>query len=134
MIEARDARRAGTFWRGAHISRLWLKASPWLFTTTFIVLFFWTNSRQYATFDLQAPDVPRFSQAIWNTLHGRFLYSSIIDDFILSFHFSPFLALLPMLFGAVALALLLNGSYNGERLPFDTGEESIRLLEAVIEQ
>lgn len=87
-------RRAGEIVRRAAGSRLWLKGSPWLFATAFIAVFFWTNSRQYATFDLQAPDVPRFSQAIWNTLRGRFLYSSIIDDSILSFHFSPFLALL----------------------------------------
>lgn len=64
----------------------------------FTALFFFLTSRQYQTFDLYAPDVDYFDQAIWNTLHGRFLYSTIIERSILSYHFTPFFALLSPLY------------------------------------
>ncbi|UCG22890.1 MAG: DUF2079 domain-containing protein [Chloroflexota bacterium] len=61
-----------------------------LFTATFLYL----NTRQYLSFSLQAPDIDRFDQALWNTLRGRFLFSSIPNKTILAYHFSPYMALL----------------------------------------
>lgn len=60
----------------------------------FTALFLWLNSRHYLTFSLQAPDIDRFDQAIWNTLRGRFLFSTIPNKSILAYHFSPYMALL----------------------------------------
>lgn len=60
----------------------------------FVAVFFWLTSRQYVTFDVRAPDLERFDQAIWNTLHGRFLYSTMKAGSLLGNHFSPFMALL----------------------------------------
>ena len=60
----------------------------------FTLLFFLLNSQKYLSLELQAPDTDRFFQAIWNTLRGRFLYSTITDRSILAYHFSPYLALL----------------------------------------
>ena len=60
----------------------------------FTAVFLWFNTRQYLTFSLQAPDIDRFDQAIWNTLRGRFLFSTIPNKSILAYHFSPYMALL----------------------------------------
>ena len=71
--------------------------SRWAALTMAIIftgVFLWLNSRQYLSFQTQAPDIDRFYQAIWNTLRGRFLYSTITNSSILSFHFSPYMALL----------------------------------------
>jgi uncharacterized membrane protein len=53
---------------------------------------------KHASFNTRTYDLARFDQAIWNTLHGRFLYSSIREMSILGNHFSPFMALLSPLF------------------------------------
>jgi len=60
----------------------------------FSAAFLYLNTRQYLTFSLQAPDIDRFDQALWNTLHGRFLFSTIPNKSILAYHFSPYMALL----------------------------------------
>ncbi|HSG18124.1 MAG TPA: DUF2079 domain-containing protein [Anaerolineae bacterium] len=60
----------------------------------FTAIFLYLNTRQYLTFSLQAPDIDRFDQALWNTLRGRFLFSSIPNKSILAYHFSPYMALL----------------------------------------
>jgi uncharacterized membrane protein len=63
-----------------------------LMAILFIALFYWLTSQQYLTFDTRASDLDRFSQGIWNTLQGRFLYSSIQSHSLLGDHFSPLLA------------------------------------------
>jgi len=69
---------------------------------TLAILFLAASSflmfRKHASFNTRTYDLARFDQAIWNTLHGRFLHSSILDMSILGNHFSPFLALLSPLF------------------------------------
>ena len=50
--------------------------------------------RQYASFNTRAADLDRFTQAIWNTLNGRFMYSTIWDHSILGDHFSPLMIFL----------------------------------------
>jgi uncharacterized membrane protein len=58
----------------------------------FIALFYGLTSRQYLTFDTRAADLDRFNQGIWNTLQGRFLYSTIKSRSLLANHFSPLMA------------------------------------------
>ncbi len=60
----------------------------------FTLVFFWLINRQYQTFQLRGADIDRFTQAIWNTPRGRFLYSTILEESILAKHFSPYMALL----------------------------------------
>lgn len=75
------------------IQRLtWQDGMAALLTALFVASFVWLTFRQYATFDLVTPDVATFGQAVYNTIHGRFLYSTIIDRSILYFHFSPLFA------------------------------------------
>jgi uncharacterized membrane protein len=70
------------------------KLASLLLAVIFTAVFFWLNSRQYRTFQLRAPDIAHFDQAIWNTLHGRFLFTTITGKSILEFHFTPYMALL----------------------------------------
>ena len=65
-----------------------------LFAVVFSVLLF----RKHESFNTRTYDFARFDQAIWNTLHGRFLFSTILNHSILGNHFSPMLALLSPLF------------------------------------
>jgi uncharacterized membrane protein len=79
-------------------SRWWAIASRhWaaiLLAVLFVVIFYWLISRQFLTFDTRGADVDRFNQAIWNSLHGRFLYSTIKSRSLLANHFSPLMAAL----------------------------------------
>jgi uncharacterized membrane protein len=88
-----------------HVSRAQRKLATWwtewgacalaaLFVLASSALMF----RKHASFNTRTYDLARFDQAIWNTLHGRFLYSSIREMSILGNHFSPFMALLSPLF------------------------------------
>jgi uncharacterized membrane protein len=43
-------------------------------------------------------DLGSFDQAIWTTLHGRFLYNTLQNRSLLANHFSPLMALLAPLF------------------------------------
>lgn len=82
-------------------SRKKLNKSHWaglIIAILFTATFYWLNSRQYLSFNMRAADADRFSQAIWNTLHGRFLFATIKEGSILKDHFSPFMALLSPLF------------------------------------
>jgi uncharacterized membrane protein len=54
--------------------------------------------RKHDSFHTRVYDLARFDQAIWNTLHGRFLFSTILNYSILGNHFSPYMALLSPLF------------------------------------
>lgn len=64
----------------------------------FTVVIYALILRQYASFNTRAADLDRFNQALWNTLHGRFMYSTIEDRSVLGGHFSPLMiALSPFL-------------------------------------
>jgi uncharacterized membrane protein len=69
-----------------------------LLITAFVVLFFTLLVCKHNAFNTRTYDFARFDQAIWNTLQGRFLFSTIRNASILSNHFSPFLAALSPLF------------------------------------
>jgi uncharacterized membrane protein len=76
----------------------WTNWGPYLLAALFIATFFWLTTRQYATFHKRAPDLSSFDQAIWNTLHGKFMFSSIKNRSILANHFSPYMILLSPLY------------------------------------
>ena len=77
---------------------LWNNWGAWGLALIFVVVMFWLTTRQYAAFHTRAPDLAMFDQAIWNTLRGRFLFSTIMNRSILANHFSPYMALLAPLF------------------------------------
>ena len=64
----------------------------------FVAVFWGLNVLKHASFHTRALDLAKFDQAIWNTLHGRFLFSSLENQSILGNHFSPLMALLSPLF------------------------------------
>ena len=90
MGHLRKARRRITAW---WIGRGWILLAILFLAATSFLMF-----RKHASFNTRTYDLARFDQAIWNTLHGRFLYSSIREMSILGNHFSPFMALLSPLF------------------------------------
>ncbi|MGB3716251.1 MAG: DUF2079 domain-containing protein [Candidatus Promineifilaceae bacterium] len=78
------------FWKD-ELHKRWVS---FLLAALFTALLFWLNSQKYQALTLQSPDIDQFSQAIWNTLHGRFLFTTVTNQSILAFHFSPYLSLL----------------------------------------
>ncbi len=74
--------------------KLWSRWGAFALAIIFTSVFLWLVSRQYLTFQVQAPDVDQFDQAIWNTLRGRFLFTTITNNSILEYHFSPYMAFL----------------------------------------
>ena len=76
----------------------WQRYAALAMAAAFVLLFSTLAFLQHDTFHTRTYDLARFDQAIWNTLHGRFLFSSIRNMSLLGNHFSPFLALLSPLF------------------------------------
>jgi uncharacterized membrane protein len=76
------------------ISAVWVRWGAYAMAVFFAVVFFALICLQYATFNARAPDLVRFLQGMWNTLHGRFMVSSLGKRSVLSAHFSPILILL----------------------------------------
>ncbi len=76
----------------------WANGAAIVLTVLFVVVFSWLMFRKHGAFNTRTYDLARFDQAIWNTLHGRFLFSTIGNQSILGNHFSPFLAALAPLF------------------------------------
>jgi uncharacterized membrane protein len=64
----------------------------------FTIVFTLLMVRRHDAFRTFALDLAKFDQAIWNTLHGRFLFSTLQNQSILANHFSPYMALLSPLF------------------------------------
>lgn len=81
-----------------NLGEWWTTRGAWVLAIIFVAVLFGLTTRQYAAFHKRAPDVEAFDQAIWNTLRGRFLFSTIKNVSILSNHFSPYMALLSPLF------------------------------------
>ena len=90
------ARRSGAAWRS--MATWWTARGAILLAVLFIAGTSTLMFRKHASFNTRTYDLARFDQAIWNTLHGRFLYSSIREMSILGNHFSPLMALLSPLF------------------------------------
>lgn len=70
----------------------------WAMAVSFATIMAYLLCQKHDAFQTRTYDFARFDQAVWNTLHGRFLFSSIRNMSILGNHFSPFLALLSPLF------------------------------------
>jgi uncharacterized membrane protein len=76
------------------INGVWVRWGAYAMAVLFTAVFFWLICLQYATFNTRAADLVRFLQGMWNTLHGRFMVSSLGKRSVLSAHFSPILILL----------------------------------------
>jgi uncharacterized membrane protein len=76
------------------LNQLWLRYGIYALALLFfgVISVFLVN--KHNAFNTRTYDFARFSQAIWNTLDGRFLFSSIDGRSILGNHFSPYMALL----------------------------------------
>lgn len=79
-------------------ARGWTRYGAALMAVLFVALFFGLMVCKHDSFHTHALDLAKFDQAIWNTLRGRFLFSSLQGYSILGNHFSPFMALLSPLF------------------------------------
>ncbi len=83
-------------WRRAY--RWWVSYGAWITAAAFLVVTLVLMVREHDAFHTRALDLGKFDQAIWNTLRGRFLTSTLQGYSILGNHFSPFMALLSPLF------------------------------------
>ena len=84
--------------RGRALRRWWVRWGAYVMAVGFAAAIFFLINRQYLSFHKRAPDMELFDQAIWNTLHGRFMFSTIKNRSILANHFSPIMILLAPLF------------------------------------
>ena len=71
----------------------WERWAVYLLAALFVLLGSYLMISKHNAFETRTYDFARFAQAIWNTLHGQPLYTSISDNNILGNHFSPILAL-----------------------------------------
>lgn len=79
--------------RKAKIKLFWERWAVYIFALLFIFIGSWLMLSKHNAFNTRTYDFARFSQAIWNVLHGEPLYTSISHNNILGNHFSPILAL-----------------------------------------
>lgn len=75
-------------------SQSWPLIGLFLLALLFTSITFYFLINKHNAFNTRTYDFARFSQAIWNVLDGRFLFSSIDYRSILGNHFSPYMALL----------------------------------------
>jgi uncharacterized membrane protein len=80
------------------INAVWVRWGAYAMAVLFTAVFFTLISLQYATFNTRAADLVRFLQGMWNTLHGRFMVSTLGKRSVLSAHFSPILIILAPLY------------------------------------
>jgi len=78
--------------------RWWTKWGTVIQAAVFAVGFYALMVGKHNAFHTFALDLGKFDQAIWNTLHGRFLFSTLQNRSILANHFSPYMAVLSPLF------------------------------------
>jgi uncharacterized membrane protein len=82
----------------ARISTWWLRWGSWTLAILYVVVFFTLSVLKHDSLHTRAFDLAKFDQAAWNTLHGRFLFSTLDNQSILANHFSPLMAVLSPLF------------------------------------
>ncbi|TFG69854.1 MAG: DUF2079 domain-containing protein [Anaerolineales bacterium] len=75
------------------VSSLWTKRGALILACLYAGVCFGLLSAKHSTFNTRVYDFARFSQALWSTLHGRLLFSSLHYGSILGNHFSPLIAL-----------------------------------------
>jgi uncharacterized membrane protein len=76
----------------------WIHYAAPALAILFVAVFFGLTVLKHASFHTRAFDEGKFDQAIWNTLRGRFLFTSMQNYCILGNHFSPYMALLSPVF------------------------------------
>jgi uncharacterized membrane protein len=76
----------------------WVNYGAYVLAAGFCVVSATLLCQKHDAFNTRTYDLARFDQAIWNTLHGRFLFSTIGNHSVLGNHFSPLMALLSPLF------------------------------------
>ena len=76
----------------------WTNYGAFVLAALFVSATSFLMFRKHDAFSTRTYDLARFDQAIWNTMRGRVLFSTILNQSILGNHFSPFLALLSPLF------------------------------------
>ena len=74
-------------------SRVWEVYAPLAMALIFVAASFGLMNARHSAFNTRTYDFARFTQAIWNSLHGRFLFETITYGSILGNHFSPIMAL-----------------------------------------
>lgn len=77
----------------AHLTQTWKRYAPWAIAFFFVVVSFSLMNTKHSAFNTRTYDFARFTQAIWNSLHGRFLFETITYGSVLGNHFSPIMAL-----------------------------------------
>jgi uncharacterized membrane protein len=92
------------------LKQIWVDYGALVLCCTYALICFILMCAKHNAFHTRIYDFARFSQAVWNTLHGRFLFSTLHYGSILGNHFSPLMAL-------TAPLLLL---WDNERLLFLT--------------
>jgi uncharacterized membrane protein len=75
------------------LKTLWVERGAYLLALIYLVVMFALLVSKHNAFNTRVYDFARFSQAIWNTLDGKFLFESIRYRSILGDHFSPLMAL-----------------------------------------
>ena len=74
-------------------THVWEIYAPWAMALSFVIVSFGLMNARHSAFNTRTYDFARFAQAIWNSLHGRFLFETITYGSILGNHFSPIMAL-----------------------------------------
>ncbi len=78
----------------AAISQFWLRYGIFALTVLLAIVLTVFLVNKHNALNTRTYDFARFSQAIWNTLQGRVLFTTIDARSILGNHFSPYMALL----------------------------------------
>ena len=73
--------------------QFWIEYGALLFSSLYAGGSFALMCAKHNAFNTRIYDFARFSQAIWSTLHNRFMFSSVHYGSILGNHFSPLMAL-----------------------------------------
>lgn len=72
---------------------IWVQYGALILCCIYAAVSFLLMCLKHDAFNTRIYDFARFSQALWTTLHGRFLFSSLHYGSILGNHFSPLMAL-----------------------------------------
>lgn len=75
------------------LNYLWIERGAYIMAIVYVAVMFILMVAKHNAFNTRVYDFARFSQAIWNTLDGDFLFETIKYRSILGDHFSPLMAL-----------------------------------------
>ncbi len=104
------------------LSQLWQSWGAYAMAALFTLIAFALMNAKHSAFNTRVYDFARFTQAIWATCHGQFLFTTITYGSILGNHFSPLMA------AASPLVSLI----NSERVLFFTQALSVAVTGLVL--